>query len=369
MSLLAIRDLSIAYGTQPALRGISLNVGPGEIVGIVGESGSGKSTLALAVPRLLPSVAQVTGGRIALDGTDLLTLDHAALARVRGSGVAMVFQDPMTSFSPLAPIGRQLEALMWRDRSTGKAARRRIAEMLGDVGIADPERRAAAYPHELSGGMLQRVAIAAALLARPKLIIADEPTTALDMTTEAQILHLLRDIRTRHGTAILIISHQLGVIAEICDRVAVMYGGTIVEDRGRSARCSARPAHPYTQALMACEPALLGGGHAAAAGHSRHPIDARHAGCCFADRCAHADPDLPDARRRLYDWLPRAMSSAASGWQHDRSADDRGTDGARAQAAGPRRPSSTTCRSASARRRCSASSARAVPARRRWRAR
>ncbi len=291
MSLLAITDLTVAYGTRAALASVSLSIERGEIVGIVGESGSGKSTLAHAVPRLLPPEARIVGGRVELDGVDLLALDPAALARVRGNGVAMVFQDPMTSFSPLIPLGRQLEAFLWRDRAAGKAERTgRIARMLADVGIAEPERRMRAYPHELSGGMLQRVAIAAALLARPALIIADEPTTALDVTTEAQILHLLRDIRTRHGTAIMIISHQLGVIAEICDRVAVMYGGTIVED-GPAGAVFSRPAHPYTQALMACEPALLGGDTRRLPIIPGIPSASLLPGCCFADRCTQVDPD------------------------------------------------------------------------------
>jgi len=288
MSLLKVRDLSVSYGAQAALNSVSLSVGHGEIVGIVGESGSGKSTLALAVPRLLPSIARVTGGSIVLDGVELLTLDEAALARVRGSGVAMVFQDPMTSFSPLLPIGRQLQAFMWRERLTARSARGRIVDMLADVGIADPDRRIDAYPHELSGGMLQRVAIAAALLARPALIVADEPTTALDVTTEAQILHLLRDIRDRHGAAILVISHQLGVIAEICDRVAVMYGGTIVE-QGPVGALFRRPAHPYTQALLACEPALLGDNMRRLPVIAGLPPRPDLSGCRFADRCPHAD--------------------------------------------------------------------------------
>ena len=294
MSLLAIQGLSIAYGGQPALESVSLAVARGEIVGIVGESGSGKSTLAYAIPGLLPAAARVTSGRIALNGIDLLGLDDSALARIRGNAVAMVFQDPMTSFSPLVPVGRQLRAFLWRERIEPRAARRRIVDMLAEVGIADPERHIDSHPHELSGGMLQRIAIAAALLVRPSLIIADEPTTALDVTTEAQILHLLRDIRDRHGTAILVISHQLGVIAEICDRVAVMYGGINVEE-GPVAALFSRPAHPYTQALMACEPALLG------TDARRLPIIpgsvARPGtGCHFADRCAHAEPECRDAQ-------------------------------------------------------------------------
>jgi peptide/nickel transport system ATP-binding protein len=288
MSLLAIHDLSVSYSARPALTSVSLSVGHGEIVGIVGESGSGKSTLALAVPRLLPPIARIIGGRIELDGIDLLALDETALARVRGSGLAMVFQDPMTSFSPLLPIGRQLQAFMWRERLTARSARGRIVSMLADVGIADPERRIDSYPHELSGGMLQRVAIAAALLARPALIVADEPTTALDVTTEAQILHLLRDIRDRHGAAILVISHQLGVIAEICDRVAVMYGGTIVEE-GPVGALFRRPAHPYTQALLACEPALLDGEARRLPVIPGLPPNPDLPGCRFADRCRHAD--------------------------------------------------------------------------------
>ncbi|HEX4505777.1 MAG TPA: ABC transporter ATP-binding protein [Alphaproteobacteria bacterium] len=290
MNLLDISGLSVAYGGVPALEAITLSVGRGEIVGIVGESGSGKSTLALAVPRLLPPTAQVTAGRILLDGIDLLSLDRAALRDMRGGSVAMVFQDPATSFSPLAPIGRQLEILNWRDRTGDRAAkRRRIAAMLADVGIADPERRLDAYPHELSGGMLQRIAIAAALLASPALMIADEPTTALDVTTEAQILHLLRGARDRHGTAILVISHQLGVIAEICDRVAVMYGGVVVEEAPVE-DLFGRPAHPYTRALLACEPGLL------PAGAQRLPVipgivSRPTVGCRFADRCGHAEPD------------------------------------------------------------------------------
>ena len=290
MSLLEISGLSIAYDGVAALDAISLTVGHGEIVGIVGESGSGKSTLALAVPRLLPPSARVTAGHILLEGADLLALDPVALRNVRGGSVAMVFQDPATSFSPLAPIGRQLETLIWRDQAASRRERRRqIVAMLADMGIADPERRLDAYPHELSGGMLQRIAIAAALLAKPALIIADEPTTALDMTMEAQILHLLRGIRDRHGTAILVICHQLGVIAELCDRVAVMYGGVLVEE-APVADLFSRPAHPYTQALLACEPGLL------AAGTGRLPVIpgvvARPGpGCRFADRCTYAEPD------------------------------------------------------------------------------
>jgi peptide/nickel transport system ATP-binding protein len=256
--VLDISDLSIAYGGgTPAVRGVDLTVRPGEVVGVIGESGSGKTSLAHAVLRLLPHSAAITGKRLSLCGTDLLGASDKTVASLRGPGAAMIFQNPMTAFSPLHTLGRQLTDLLWRDRTATKDEKReRIIAVLKQVGLPDPAARLETYPFQLSGGMLQRVAIAAALLMRPSLLIADEPTTALDVTMEAQILHLMRELRAESGVAILMISHHLGVIAEICDRVAVMYAGCIVEE-GTVEAIFADPRHPYTKALFACEPSLL----------------------------------------------------------------------------------------------------------------
>jgi peptide/nickel transport system ATP-binding protein len=256
--VLDLRDISITYsGVAQAVSNVSLEVRPGEVVGLIGESGSGKSTLAHSILGLLPPSAEIGGERLILGGKDLLRAPKSELQALRGPGAAMVFQNPMATFSPLHTIGRQLADFLWRDRKSSRADKRRmIVAALAEAGIADPEARFDAYPFELSGGMLQRVAIAAALLMKPSLLIADEPTTALDVTMEAQILHLMRELRAKTGVAILMISHQLGVIAEICDRVSVMYAGRIVEE-GSVRDIFARPQHPYTKALLACELSLV----------------------------------------------------------------------------------------------------------------
>ncbi len=256
--VLDLGDISITYsGVAQAVAGVSLQVRPGEVVGLIGESGSGKSTLAHSILGLLPPSAEISGERLMLAGKDLLSASKAELRALRGPGAAMVFQNPMATFSPLHTIGRQLTDFLWRDRVTSRGDKRRmIVAALAEAGIADPEARFEAFPFELSGGMLQRVAIAAALLMKPSLLIADEPTTALDVTMEAQILHLMRELRARSGVAILMISHQLGVIAEICDRVCVMYAGRIVEE-GDARDIFAQPQHPYTKALLACELSLV----------------------------------------------------------------------------------------------------------------
>jgi peptide/nickel transport system ATP-binding protein len=258
--VLDIRDVSVTYsGVAKAVAGVSLTVQPGEVVGLIGESGSGKSTLAHSILGLLPPGAEVSGARMRLAGTDILAASKKELAALRGPAAAMVFQNPMATFSPLHTIGRQLTDFLWRDRTSSKRQKRlRIIEALAEAGISDPQARFDAYPFELSGGMLQRVSIAAALM-KPSLLIADEPTTALDVTMEAQILHLMRELRARTGVAILMISHQLGVIAEICDRVAVMYAGRIVE-QGSVEAIFADPQHPYTRALLACELSLVESG-------------------------------------------------------------------------------------------------------------
>jgi peptide/nickel transport system ATP-binding protein len=256
--VLDLKNISVTYsGIARAVSDVSLTVQPGEVVGLIGESGSGKSTLAHSILGLLPPGAVVTGERMRLAGTDVLTASKRDLAALRGPAAAMVFQNPMATFSPLHTIGRQLTDFLWRDRISNRRQKRdRIIEALTEAGISDPSALFNAYPFELSGGMLQRVSIAAALLMKPSLLIADEPTTALDVTMEAQILHLMRELRARTGVAILMISHQLGVIAEICDRVAVMYAGRIVEE-GTVDEIFANPQHPYTRALLACELSLV----------------------------------------------------------------------------------------------------------------
>ncbi|MDI7862124.1 ABC transporter ATP-binding protein [Rhizobiaceae bacterium n13] len=285
--VLEMKGLSVCYsGLVPAVAGVDFKVNPGEVVGVIGESGSGKSTLAHAVLGLLPKSANVTGERFVLDGHDMLTAGRDDYAALRGPAAAMVFQNPMTAFSPLHTLGRQLTDLLWRDRHQSAAEKReRIIAVLSQVGLPDPASKLDAYPFQFSGGMLQRVAIAAALLMRPSLLIADEPTTALDVTMEAQILHLMRELRKTSGVAILMISHHLGVIAEICDRVAVMYAGRVVEE-GTVREIFANPRHPYTRALFACEPALI------ESGVSRLPVILGEVprpggcGCSFAGRCS-----------------------------------------------------------------------------------
>ncbi|NWG74070.1 MAG: ABC transporter ATP-binding protein, partial [Rubrivivax sp.] len=255
MALLEIDGLQVGFDTEAglvrAVDGVSLAVETGRTLGLVGESGCGKSVTAASVLRLVPSPpGRVLGGAIRFDGRDILAMDRDALQQLRGRDVAMVFQDPMTSLNPVFTIERQLrEVLALRFGMDRAAARARSAEMLRTVGIAEPEARLDAYPHELSGGMKQRVMIAMALLCEPRLLIADEPTTALDVTVQAQILHLMRELQRRLGTALLFITHDMGVIAEMCDDVAVMYAGRVVERRPVVPLFEA-PRHPYTRGLL-----------------------------------------------------------------------------------------------------------------------
>lgn len=289
MSVLSVERLSVSYrvpgGRLQAVRDVSLAVGRGEVLGIMGESGCGKSTLAAAMIGLLPAGAEVVAGAIRLDGEDMLRLPGDAQRRLRGQRIAMVFQDPMTAFNPVLTIGRQLA-----DFTGAHCDAREMAGMLERVGIADPGRCLARYPHELSGGMRQRVAIAAALLMRPDVLIADEPTTALDVTMEAQIIHLLRDLRTEFDGAIVVVTHHLGVIAELCDRVAVMYAGEVVEEAGVDALFH-DPRHPYSRALLSCDPAVVlpGSGHLPTIGGRIPDLTALPAGCAFAPRCGMAE--------------------------------------------------------------------------------
>jgi peptide/nickel transport system ATP-binding protein len=255
--LLEVDDLHVEFGTASgpveAVAGVSFTVGPEETVAVVGESGSGKSVTALAVLQLLDG-GRISRGRVVFDGRDLAALDQSAMRRVRGNDIAMIFQDPMTSLDPLYSVGHQIvEALRLHTRMTKKAARERAVELLEQVGMPDPRRRLAAYPHQLSGGQRQRVMIAIALACSPRLLIADEPTTALDVTIEAQILALLHDLQREYRTAMLLVTHDMGVVAETADRVVVFYGGQVVE-QGPTAQVLRDPQHPYTAALLAAIP-------------------------------------------------------------------------------------------------------------------
>jgi peptide/nickel transport system ATP-binding protein len=260
-NVLEIRNLSVDFrtprGLVRALRGVDLDIPRGSIGGLVGESGSGKSTLALAVMGLMPHNATVASGTLRFGDLDLRRLGPAALRALRGARLSMVFQDPMTSLNPVRSIGLQMTDIQYRDRSLSDPdKRRRAADMLRKVGIPDPERQLRRHPHEFSGGMRQRIAIAMGILEKPELLIADEPTTALDVTLEAQIIRLLRQLRGEFNGSILFISHNLGLIAELCDFVVVLYAGEVVE-QGSVRDIFHRPRHPYTQALLECDPARI----------------------------------------------------------------------------------------------------------------
>ena len=261
MNVLEVDDLRVRLrtprGTAHVVNGLSYSVGPGETVAVVGESGSGKSVSVLALLGLLPTGVATVSGRALLQGEDLLAMDPERLRQVRGPGAGMVFQDPMTSLNPVLTVGRQLvEGLLAHaDDLSKQAARRRAAELLAEVGLPDPERALDRYPHELSGGMRQRVVIAIALSNSPALLIADEATTALDVTVQAQIIDLVEKLQADHGTGVIWITHDLGVVAGIADRVLVMYGGRCVED-GTADDVLERPAHPYTRGLLGSLPDL-----------------------------------------------------------------------------------------------------------------
>ncbi|MFN8983086.1 MAG: ABC transporter ATP-binding protein [Alphaproteobacteria bacterium] len=283
--LVRLSGLSVAFDGAPALRGIDLSVAKGEAVGLVGESGCGKSVTWLAALGLLPPKARITGS-VMLDGQELIGAPAPVLERVRGGRIAMIFQDPSSSLNPVHRIGKQImEALGLHRGMTGSNARAEAKRLLDLVGIPDASRRLDAYPHELSGGQNQRVMIALALAGQPELLVADEPTTALDVTIQAQILELLQSIRRQMGMALVLISHDLGVIAEACERVAVMYAGRIVEEAPveqlfRSA------AHPYTQGLIGALPPMDGPRRRLAAIPGGVPEPwAMPPGCGFAPRC------------------------------------------------------------------------------------
>ena len=254
--LLHVADLRIRFGSHAAVDGVSFTIAPGETLGLVGESGSGKSATSLALLRLLPASARISGG-VRFDGEDLLTLPAPAMRRLRGSGLAMIFQEPMTALNPVMTVGRQVgEALRVHTPGISRSElRRRVIASLAEVALPAPETRLNDHPHQFSGGQRQRILIAMALIHRPRLLIADEPTTALDVTVQAQTLDLLRDLRHRHNLAMLFISHDLAVVASVADRVAVMQHGRIVEQAATPELFQA-PQHPYTRALLASVPTL-----------------------------------------------------------------------------------------------------------------
>jgi peptide/nickel transport system ATP-binding protein len=294
VSLLTVDDLRVhlftGRGVVRAVDGVSFSVEPGKSLGIVGESGCGKTMTALAMMRLIPAPpARIVSGRIAFDGQDVVTMGAARLRALRGGDIAMIYQDPMTSLNPVFTVGEQIaESVRLHRRDGNRAAWLRAVEMLRVVGIPDPERVALAYPHQLSGGMRQRAVIGMALACDPKLLIADEPTTALDVTIQAQILDLLRRLQAELGMALVLISHDLGVVADICTRVGVMYAGRIVE-QAPAGTLFAAPAHPYTQGLLGALPAMTGPRRRLSAipGFVPEPWNLPP-GCAFAPRCAQA---------------------------------------------------------------------------------
>ncbi len=296
-TLLEVTNLQTHFATDDgvvrAVQGLSFSIGAGETVGIVGESGCGKSVTSMSILRLVAEPPGKIAGSVRFRGRELLTLPEAEMQALRGKDIAMIFQEPMTSLNPVLTVGRQIgEVLRLHEGLDGAAAMARVVELLALVGIPAPERRVREYPHQLSGGMRQRVMIAMALSCNPQLLIADEPTTALDVTIQAQILDLMRDLQRRVGAAIMLITHDLGVVAEMAERVVVMYAGRKVEE-ATAAELFARPMHPYTQGLLAAVPKL--GSSLTAGGRERlteipgqvpslrKPIT----GCAFAGRCPH----------------------------------------------------------------------------------
>jgi oligopeptide/dipeptide ABC transporter ATP-binding protein len=301
LPLLQIDNLHTVFGAGPAaaqaVRGVSFSVARGETLGIVGESGSGKSVTALSVLRLIDPPGRIAEGRVLLDGTDLRTLSERQMRAVRGGRVAMVFQDPMTALNPTLTIGEQIaETIRAHQKVTRAVAWAQAGEWLTRVRVTLPERRLRQYPHELSGGMRQRVMLAIAFSCRPEVLLADEPTTALDVTVQAQILDLMAELKAELGTAIVLITHDLGIVAERCDHVAVMYAGQIVE-YAPAADLFAAPKHPYTQALLASLPDWRrprSDGPLPALPGQPPSLTRIPPGCPFAPRCPQAFASCPN---------------------------------------------------------------------------
>ena len=324
--VLRVRDLRTCFEgeetTVVAVDGLSFDLMPGETLGLVGESGCGKSVTSLSIMRLLRAPGRIAGGSIEFDGRDLLALSEKAMRAIRGNRLSMIFQEPMTSLNPVFTIGRQIgESLMLHQGMSRREALKQAEALLELVQISDPGRRVREYSYQLSGGMRQRAMIAMALACEPKVLIADEPTTALDVTIQAQILHLLRGIQARLGTAIVLITHDLGVVAQMCQRVVVMYAGRKVEE-GSVDDVLDRPQHPYTQALIRSLPAFVDGqDHTARLAELPGivpVITPESRGCAFAarcpqamDRCARQAPPAVDAgvRHRSWCWARAAQTA------------------------------------------------------------
>ena len=290
-SVLAFENLSIDFETPTgpvhAVRNVNFEVPDNKVVGIVGESGCGKTTVISAAMSLLSNNAVVASGRVSFEQQDILKLSEAALRKIRGEKISMVFQDPMTSQNPVISIGKQMIDIQYRQTEFSlKQKRSNAVDMLNRVGIPDPEMRLNQFPHELSGGMRQRISIAMAILMKPSVLIADEPTTALDVTMEAQIIHLLRELQREFSSSILFASHNLGLIAELCDEVVVMYAGEVAE-KGSCHDIFHRPTHPYTKALLACDPSRISERtRKLPTIHGDVPnLQVVPEGCVFADRC------------------------------------------------------------------------------------
>lgn len=289
--LLQVKDLEVSFftnaGEVKAVRKISYDLKFGEVIGIVGESGSGKSVSSYALMGIIPEPGEVIGGDIVFDGAKILEKTEGDLQKIRGKDVGMIFQDPMTSLNPVFTVGHQIEESLKRHTELNKTERKeRIIDLLKLVGINQPEKRLKQYPHELSGGMRQRIMIAMSLACNPKLLIADEPTTALDVTIQAQIIELLKELKEKINMSIIFITHDLGVVADICDKIAVMYAGTVVE-RGSVEEIFYKPQHPYTKGLLKSIPRVDSDEHERLIPIEGNPVDLIFppAGCAFAPRC------------------------------------------------------------------------------------
>lgn len=292
-NLLEVKDLEVSFftyaGEVKAVRGISYQLKPGEVLGIVGESGSGKSVSSYGLMGIIPEPGRVIGGSILFDGKDIVKLSQKELQKIRGKDIGMIFQDPMTSLNPVYTVGNQIDESLRKHTTLNREQRKaKMLDLFQLVGINQPEKRINQYPHEFSGGMRQRVMIAMALACNPKLLIADEPTTALDVTIQAQIIELLKELKEKINMGIIFITHDLGVIADICDKVAVMYAGNIIET-GSIDEIFYEPKHPYTWGLLNSMPKLYGGEHERLVPIEGNPVDLINPpkGCAFAPRCKH----------------------------------------------------------------------------------